>query len=140
MARRNYLLNSLIKFCGATRVWDCIERVLRSNTIPEQYILHSIIKYTPENTLDVIQRFPEALFLRDGKNRLPVHIALDKGLVWSKELCCLLLITKPHYLKKVDPVTKLFPFALAAMDRSCDVRTIYFLLRSYPEQIEILRR
>ena len=47
-------------------------------------------------------------------------------------------------LKDVDPVTKRPPFVLAALNdtgtASCDLSTIYYLLREHPEHIKVFRR
>ena len=75
--------------------------------------------------------------MRDINNRLPIHVALEMGMKTSLELSHLMKVSQ-ECLKEVDPVTKLPAFALAGMmnPNSCDMRTIYRLLREYPEQVE----
>ena len=84
---------------------------------------------------EVIKRFPESVHVRDKNGRLPIHIALEKGMEWSTELAYL-LVTSQEYLKEVDPVTNWPPFVLAGMGESCDLRIIYDLLRKHPEHVE----
>ena len=49
--------------------------------------------------------------------------------------------TNRDHLKDVDPDTKWLPFVLAAFDEdgtsSCDLSTIFFLLREHPEHVEM---
>ena len=90
-----------------------------------------MIQHAPEQILNAMTRFPHAVFLRDENNRLPIHIALESGMQWSAGLVSLMNATISN-LKEKDPVTGLYPFALAAMEPSCDLRTIIHLLKLYP--------
>ena len=91
-------------------------------------------------TFYTVNTFPDSVYECDPcDSRLPVHIAVERGMKWSMELILLMNATQ-QYLKYVDPVTKLPVFALAGMsDDSCDLRTIYHLLRKNPEQIDVLK-
>ena len=87
----------------------------------------------------VMQKFPDSILVRDSKNRLPIHVALECGLPWSNSLLSMMYANLSH-LKDVDPVTKWPPFVLAALDdkKSCDLSTVSFLLRKNPEHVKLL--
>ena len=57
---------------------------------------------------------------------------------WRPDLL-LRINTNRDHLKDVDPDTKWLPFVLAALDgdetSSCDLNTIFFLLREHPEHV-----
>ena len=135
------VLSYFVDVQGMEISWDCIERALskykKSNNLP--CILHQTIQYSPEYCSEVIKRFPTSVHVQDSRknvNRLPIHVALEKGMKWSIELEYL-IATSQEYLKDVDPVTKFPPFALAAMGTSCDLRVIYDLLHMHPEHLEM---
>lgn len=76
--------------------WDCIEKALSKqkglNDLP--FILHQTIQHAPEYVTEVMNRFPESIHVhRDRHNRLPIHIALERGMKWSIELTYLLACT-----------------------------------------------
>ena len=111
------------------RHWDGIESIVSPfQMIP---ILHQTIIHCPHLTPDVLQRFPHSVHLRDEMYRLPIHQALDRGLQWHE--LTFVLHANSQSIDFVDPVKKLPLFALAASETSCDVRTIYYLLRRSPE-------
>ena len=94
-----------------------------------------MIECIPEQFNQTIHRFPHSLFLRDENNRLPIYIALERGLKWSIGLVAI-MSANMSYLNQKDPVTGYYPFALAAEEPRCDLRTIYYLLRMHPGLIE----
>lgn len=116
-----------------TNVWDIIEPVL--SPYKEIPILHRVIEHAPQHISTVINRFPHSVFLRDESNRLPIHVALQNGLEWSAGLVTIINANISHLIEK-DPVTGYYPFALAAEEPKCDLRTINHLLRMHPGQIE----
>lgn len=126
------VLDLIIKRCGEDKAWDCIEQVL--SPFQDLPILHQTIKYAPNHYSMMFSRFPESVHLRDSDNRLPIHLALETGMKWSFELLAIIQANRSN-LSDVDPVTKWPPFALAASEKSCDLRTIYFLLRKNPEHV-----
>ncbi len=130
-----FVLDCLIERFGE-EIWDSIEEVLSSFADLSLPILHKTIKHCPQYFSTVFSRFPEAITARDSDNRLPVHISLETGMKWSFELLAMIQASRP-YLKDMDPVSKCPPFILASLDeRSCDLRTIFFLLRKHPEHLE----
>ncbi len=113
--------------------WNMIQKELTAyKDIP---ILHRIIEKDPHLITEAVKRFPHALFLRDANNRLPIHVALENGLKWSNGLMLIMNTNMPH-LNEKDPVTGYYPFALAAEEPRCDLKTIHYLLRMHPGQIE----
>ena len=135
---RGYLLlELLIKKLGEKKVWDCIERALsKCQNIDQLPILHQTITHTPEYCSEVMSRFPTSVHVRDANNRLPIHVALERGMKFSLELTHLIACSQEH-LREVDPVTRWPSYVLAGMGTSCDLRTIYSLLHKYPEQSEM---
>jgi len=117
---------------GIEEAWDMIEKEV--SLYKDLPILHRTIQYAPEKINQVMNRFPHSLFVRDERNRLPIHLALEKGLKWSTELVAIMNANMLH-LNEKDPATGYYPFALAAEGRS-DLRTINHLLRMHPDQIE----
>ncbi len=123
-------LHNMIERNGEDTTWNLIEEMLsRYTDIP---ILHRVIKHAPDQILNTIQRFPQAVFIRDNDNRLPIHVALEEGMQWCFELVSILNANISH-LKDKDPVTGFYPYALAASEPSCDLKTIIHLLKLYPQ-------
>ena len=72
------LLQTFISRFGRQRTWDMLEREISPyKNVP---ILHRMIEHAPEETMEVFNRFPHSIYLRDEKNRLPIHVALEKGM------------------------------------------------------------
>ena len=133
------LLKVMIVELGKKQVWDCIERALsKSQNIDQLPILHQTIIHTPQYCSEVMNRFPRSVHVRDANNRLPIHVALERGMKFSLELTHLIALSQEH-LREVDPVTKWPSYVLAGMGASCDLRTVYSLLHRYPEQSETCR-
>ncbi len=134
------ILCEIMKKFGEEDAWNMIQQeILPYRDIP---ILHRMIEIEHRSHLDekakinqVISRFPHSLFLRDANNRLPIHVALEKGMQWSGELVAIMSANMSHLVEK-DPVTGYYPFALAAEEPRCDLKTIHYLLRMHPGQIE----
>ena len=124
------VLDSIIKRHGKEEVWDCIEEVLlRFDNLP---ILHQTIIHAPQHCMAVMTHLPDSVLARDHRNRLPIHVALASGMSWSTDLVAIINANRPH-LEENDPVTNLPPFALAAMEDSCGLKTAYYLLMKNPE-------
>lgn len=114
--------------------WDMIEETLYPfDNVP---ILQKMIEKCPQYIQKVLERFPDSVHVRDGKKRLPIHTALEAGLPWSTLVP--ILHANNQHLQVRDPFTKWPPFVLAAATSlSCDLRTIYYLLRRNPAHIEV---
>lgn len=121
---------------GEEEVWETIRRAMNSyqDTVP---ILHQVIKHTPKQYGNAFEKFPDAVFVRASNKRLPVHVALETGnMKWSQELLSLIQMSRSNLTDEVDPVTNLPAFGLAAMENSCDLSTIYYLLRKNPHHVD----
>ncbi len=90
-------------------------------------ILHQIYRHIPELVDDFILRYPDAIFLKDGQNRLLLHVAAKRGVKLSSFLLMLVHSDKQS-LEVKDPVTNLYPFMLAAVAKENELTTIYKLL------------
>ena len=129
------ILDCMIKKYGKDDTWSCIKQALSFTDIP---ILHKIIQHSPQNFQHAMTHFPNSILVRDSENRLPIHVALECGMKWGPDIVFMVHANKGH-LKHVDPVTKWPAFVLAALDKetsSCDLSTIFFLLREHPEHAE----
>lgn len=126
-----YIVSSL----GREVTWNTIKKVLaRWNT--NYTIIHKVIVDAPKELEIALTTFPDAYYLRDKNGRLPIHMALAMGLNWSLPLLFLMSAANFRNCVQNDPVSGFSPIALAALEPSCDLDTIYHLVRSHPEQIE----
>ncbi len=96
-------------------------------------ILHDVIRLAPKYTSLFWKHYPDSVYLRDKKGRLPLHVALQRAAKWSKPLWSLISINQRFDEDKKDPVTGLYPFMSAASDRGGnDLSVVYHILRSDP--------
>ncbi len=132
------ILDKLIMRYGQQVVWDIIERVLTPYVVHKVPLIHLFIEHASHQLSNFCTRFPDLVFARDQhSHRLPLHVALEKGLSWSESLLSLINANRIH-LRPPDPITKLPLFGLAgALEKSCDLRTIYYLLRQHPDVIDV---
>ena len=73
-------------------------------------------------------------------HRCPLHSAVCNRHTWDGGVECLFRAA-PEVVLKLDPVTKLYPFQLAAIpirDNKVDLDTIYMLLRSHPDVLTLM--
>jgi len=85
----------------------------------------------------LLDAYPHAAheYLAINSNRYPLHLALTSRHFWSEGVSHLVRAA-PEVLLRPDPMTKLFPFQLAAIpvgDTSVDLSTIFCLLRNQPD-------
>ena len=95
-----------------------------------QAVMKDILSYLLENTIDGINLAK----IRDGQKRLPLHVSCEEALPWNSGLDCI-VTANVDALDEDDPVTKLAPFALSAINTSCDLNATYLLLRTNPNVI-----
>jgi len=85
----------------------------------------------------IIKAFPEAVKIRNKVGRFPIHLALATGKTWNEGVQSL-IITFPQCLEMKDPVTKLYPFMLAAVNTDpqapCSSETFGGGLRFFTEK------
>ena len=94
-------------------------------------ILHHVIKHVPQYMHDFEILYPSAMFLRDEKHRLFLHVALSSGARFKTD-SEFLTRTRDYEIEERDPVTGLYPFMIAPSAEKFDVSTIYCLLRRNP--------
>ena len=144
-------------------LWLHPEQVLKRderNNIPLHYALRPIqmlSTYTDGCTSSDDWKFfvaklldlaPESARIRDHKNRLPLNVALDPehdrslslfqnraySLSAREEVIARLVDLFPESVDIRDPVTKLYPFMLAAASHTVDLDSVFFLLRRSPSR------
>jgi hypothetical protein len=80
----------------------------------------------------VLTNCEQAARQKDGKKRLPLHVACENGLQWQGGGLRQLVNANVFGLEEVDPKSGLLPFALSASCPSSSLSTIYALLRYNP--------
>ncbi len=140
ISKDRFVLTMLIKNLNEDEVLDCIKRVLSTaseeNPILPIMLLQQTIRCTPQFIDEVCMVFPDSLNVRDKDNRLPIHVALDAGIEWSEDF----MKANHIHFQEVDPVTSLPLLALAVNEPSCDLTTIYYLLRKNPDYVNCTRK
>jgi ankyrin repeat protein len=72
-------IDKIVHRFGSDRAWECIGEVFSANKkIP---ILHKTILHAPKYLDNLITNLPYACFLRDEDGRLPIHVALEAGII-----------------------------------------------------------
>ncbi len=62
-------------------LFQCIHEVIPPSD--DHPILHDVIRLVPKYFSWFWKYYPDVVFLRDKKGRLPLHIALRRALKWS---------------------------------------------------------
>ncbi len=132
--KKEYILECLINKFGEEDMWNIVHASISAfDDIP---ILHKVIECIPSQFSNAYKMFPDSFLVRASNKRLPIHTALETGnMKWSEQLAALINTSRFSLKEEMDPVTKLPAFALAAMENSCDLRTIYYLLRNNPHHV-----
>ena len=68
------------------------------------------------------------------RGKLPIHLAIESGCMWTNGLQRL-LYAYPEARQMPNSQTLLFPFMMAA-DDSCDLNTLYNIIREGPEMFQ----
>ena len=84
----------------------------------------------------LIQYFPGSASIPDKRGRLPLTVALDKKRRWDQGVS-VLLKAFPDALLVRDPVTRLFPFMVAAIEDKHIIDIVFTLLKLSPSAIEM---
>ncbi len=103
-------------------------------------ILHDVIRLAPKCFSLFWKYYPNAIYLRDIKGRLTLHIALQRAAKWSPPMLSLIAINDPIDRHEKDPESGLFSFMSAASGRGTNLDLIYFLLRRDPNAWEGFRK
>mmetsp|Transcript_20696 Transcript_20696/g.31316 ORF Transcript_20696/g.31316 Transcript_20696/m.31316 type:complete len:414 (-) Transcript_20696:129-1370(-) len=97
------------------------------------------LKSSSEILQVLIQAIPAAATVRNEAGQLPLHVAADRGLP-----CILPLIqAHPNAVKMRCPITKLFPFQLAAAQRNTDgplsdgIEMTWTILKETPDLLDL---
>jgi len=90
----------------------------------------------------LLTTYPEAASVsnQNDHGRYPLHSAISNRHTWNGGVECLFRAA-PEVVLMRDPVTKLFPFQLAAVpirDSKVDLETVYMLLRSQPDVLTLM--
>lgn len=83
--------------------------------------------------LSVVHWNPRAARCADADGRLPLTLALMSNKTWDDGLQHLIWAA-PQALETRDPVTRMYPFQLAALYVD-DIDTVYRLVRSFPQNL-----
>jgi len=84
----------------------------------------------------LMKHYPESVKIPDKRGRLPLTTALDKNRRWDQGVSTL-LEAFPDALLVRDPVTRLFPFMIAAIEGKHAIDTVFTLLQLSPCAIEV---
>lgn len=87
----------------------------------------------------LLQTYPQAATQRLDLGRFPLHSALANRHTWKGGVQEL-FYAAPRVLLVPDPLTKLYPFQLAAVpsgDSTVDLDTVYLLLRAQPDVLNV---
>jgi len=98
-------------------------------------VLHHVIKHAPQYLKDFTMRYSSAAYLRVEKQRAFHHVALHSGTSFKTNALFVLHMSDEE-IEERDPVTDLYPFAIAASAETPDLSTIYCLLRRNPSLLE----
>ena len=90
----------------------------------------------------LLDAYPEAAREPNHRDdhRYPLHSAVSNRHTWDGGVECLFRAA-PEVVMVLDPVTKLYPFQLAAVpirDSNVDLNTVYMLLRSHPDVLTLM--
>ena len=83
----------------------------------------------------LVNAFPDAVRFRDRDGRLPLHLAILHGKRRFSGVESI-VDTYPDALMLQDPITKLYPFMLAATIEKGECTTIFELLKSNPSLVQ----
>jgi hypothetical protein len=112
---------------------DCIPT---DTTLP---ILHHAAKDAPEDFNDFSVRYPSAIYLRDENGRSFTQAQLAAGTKTFENDCFFFLRLSDDEIAEVDPVTKQYPFLIAATVGTGNLSTVYHLLSKNPSLLDRYR-
>jgi hypothetical protein len=114
-------------------IHDCIPT---DTTLP---ILHHAAKDAPEDFNDFSVRYPSAIYLRDENGRSFTQAQLAAGTKTFENDCFFFLRLSDDEIAEVDPVTKQYPFLIAATVGTGNLSTVYHLLSKNPSLLDRYR-
>jgi len=121
------------KYDGKDETFKAIRECIPTDA--DYPVLHHVIKHAPQYLNDFTMRYPSAIYLRDEKQRSFLHVALSSGTSFKTD-AVFITSRRDEEIEERDPVTELYPFAIAASAVESDLCTIYHLLRRNPSLLE----
>jgi len=122
---------------GKNEVLKVIQECIPTNTsLP---ILHHVVKDAPQHINDFCIRYSSAGYLRDENGRTFTQTAIASASKTLSNDGVFFVKMTDDEIAEVDPVTKLYPFLVAANGETSDLSTIYFLLSKNPSLLERYR-
>ena len=122
---------------GKDEVLKVIQECIPTNTsLP---ILHHVVKDAPQHINDFCIRYSSAGYLRDENGRTFTQTAIASASKTLSNDGMFFVKMTDDEIAEVDPVTKQYPFLVAANGETSDLSTIYFLLSKNPSLLERYR-
>jgi hypothetical protein len=122
---------------GIDETFNVVQQCIHSNTsLP---ILHHIVRDVPQHINDFCIRYPSAWHLCDENGRSIRQAQLAAGTQTVANNGMLFMNLTDDEIAEVDPVTKQYPFLVAATGEASDLSTIFFLLSKNPSLLERYR-
>ena len=122
---------------GKEKTFKAIKECIPTNTtLP---ILHHAMRDAPEYFNDFHIRYPSAMHLRDEHGRSFTQAQLAVRTKTLENDGMFLGKLTDDEIAEVDPVTRQYPFLMAATGESADLSTVYFLLSKNPSLLERYR-
>jgi len=119
---------------GKHETFEAIQQCIPADTsLP---IIHHVMKDAPQCINDFTNRYPSAIYLRDGNERSFIQAQLAEGTKTFDNNGLFFLRLSDDEIAEADPVTKQYPFLTAASGASGDLLTTYFLLSKNPSLLE----
>lgn len=93
---------------------------------------------------ELVNRFPGGCGVQDFSGRFPIHHALasissyghvEHDEMQHEEIVTLITSHSPGSIEAYDPVSRMFPFMMAAINTSCSLNLVFCLLRQSPSLI-----
>eukprot|EP00979_Chaetoceros_neogracilis_P016980 scaffold10170_cov277-Chaetoceros_neogracile.AAC.1 len=126
-----------IKKHGIDKTFKAIRECIPTDTtLP---ILHHAAKDALEDFNDISVRYPSAIYLRDENGRSFTQAQLAAGTKTFENDCLLFLRLSDDEIAEVDPVTKQYPFLIAATAGTGNLSTVYHLLSKNPSLLDCYR-
>jgi len=82
--------------------------------------------------LTLLSKQADLARITDQKGRLPLHLAIEQGQIWSDQTLQALISSEPRAIHTRDVQSKLYPFMQAAVGEESDMDTVFELLWMNP--------
>jgi hypothetical protein len=130
-------IRSAIEKHGTDKTFKAIKDCIPTDTtLP---ILHHAAKEAPEYFNNFSARYPSAIHLRHENGRSFTQAQLAAGTKTFENDCFFFLRLSDDEIAEVDPVTKQYPFLIAATVGTGNLSTVYHLLSKNPSLLDRYR-